>query len=342
MDVERTYSSAADKLGTSSTPFGGDLKKNLVRIDTYFDLNPTDPFYYQKLIRYSKGKSPEARYRLALRLEQSGWKDEAVLLYRQTAASASASLRGRAANAVRRLQSNPTAAGFLAPRAHSSNSSHPGKMDRIIKSVLICLFLFGTLLLLLYFYQDILNAAVTSARAVGTGLDLSASNPPLAVQAMAAYHEPPGTDDNHQEATPRSEPSAQLNALLLANGTIHAASHNHNGQERRMQNARTPGMNLDAVGQGGSAALPLTQAAANLVRTALCNYIEETGNPPANVEQLTADHPHNYLSFITVEPQSGSNRVVSRFDGAGGWVYQPNAQSIRRCLHPTSHTAALA
>jgi hypothetical protein len=71
-----------------------------------------------------------------------------------------------------------------------------------------------------------------------------------------------------------------------------------------------------------------------MVRTALAAYKEDHGQVPSDVHELVADYPANYLSFVPVEPVSKSDRVVSSYDGSGGWVYRPLARELGAMFAP--------
>jgi lipoprotein-anchoring transpeptidase ErfK/SrfK len=81
---------------------------------------------------------------------------------------------------------------------------------------------------------------------------------------------------------------------------------------------------------------PLTGAASNLVRTALDSYIRDNKAPPSNIQDLLSGYPNNYLSFIPNEVESGSNLIVTDFDGSGGWVYHPQANTFANMFYPNT------
>jgi lipoprotein-anchoring transpeptidase ErfK/SrfK len=98
-----------------------------------------------------------------------------------------------------------------------------------------------------------------------------------------------------------------------------------------------------AISQQTKAGIPaLTTAASNLVKTALESFIYENKAPPAHIENLIADYPNNYLSFIPIEVQSGSNQVAAQFDGTGGWVYHPLADGLSNMFYPNISDEATA
>ena len=79
---------------------------------------------------------------------------------------------------------------------------------------------------------------------------------------------------------------------------------------------------------------PLTLVSSNLVRTALQTYHKENGYFPPTIAQLMGDFPNNFLQFIPLEPVSGINRVVSAYDGDGGWVYDQFAIRLEEIFFP--------
>jgi lipoprotein-anchoring transpeptidase ErfK/SrfK len=81
-------------------------------------------------------------------------------------------------------------------------------------------------------------------------------------------------------------------------------------------------------------ALTAVKAAANYVRTALLAYRRDHGVLPPDIALLAADYPGNYVSFIPREPVSGSGRVVTAYDGTGGWVYDAGAAEAAASFYP--------
>jgi lipoprotein-anchoring transpeptidase ErfK/SrfK len=80
--------------------------------------------------------------------------------------------------------------------------------------------------------------------------------------------------------------------------------------------------------------LTRTEVGANLVRTALEAYILDNGSPPETLDKLVEDYPQNYLSFIPNEIRSGSNQIVKKYNGDGGWVFDPLAKQFSDMFYP--------
>ncbi|KGR77997.1 L,D-transpeptidase [Ureibacillus manganicus] len=74
-----------------------------------------------------------------------------------------------------------------------------------------------------------------------------------------------------------------------------------------------------------AATLPVDQDAFSLtiLRSAIYHYVLNTKQFPHSLEELTQPFPNNYLSSIPKDQQFSQNEIKQKYDGTGGWVYEP-------------------
>jgi tetratricopeptide (TPR) repeat protein len=300
-------------------------------------VNPSDPQYYEKMLRYANSTSPEVHYRLGQKYEREGNRAKAAEHYRQCLRQRSSDFSVLAARALRRLETVQTEAadGQVQP-LRGGSSRFPVRTVAVLLSLL---FMLSILLLVFTLRLDTVSATLSKLKPWGVGksvthetvelpyilyfpyaatekdiedtlykeaLAVGRSNPnrTVLVYGVAGENVP---QDRH--AVPLTNPNAATDAFAVA-------------QYQADQDSTVRIRFLNKEFQGASR---LTQFGTNLVRTALQAYIEDHGEAPADVRALASNYPDNYLSFIPVEPESGSDRIVSVYDGSGGWVYRPSA-----------------
>lgn len=64
------------------------------------------------------------------------------------------------------------------------------------------------------------------------------------------------------------------------------------------------------------------EPALTYLRTAVWGYYRLNGTFPNRLEELAGPFPANYISGIPPDPVFGERKVVSQWDGTGGWVYE--------------------
>lgn len=78
-----------------------------------------------------------------------------------------------------------------------------------------------------------------------------------------------------------------------------------------------------ASATGGVDAVPMSgEPGLTYLRTAVLGYYRLNGTFPEQLEALAGSFPDNYISGIPPDPVFGERKVVARWDGTGGWVYE--------------------
>lgn len=302
-------------------------------------LNRSDPLYYEKLLRYSASVSPEAHYRLGQKYEREGKHKKAAEHYRQSMRQRSSDFAVLAARALRRLETGQ--AGESQERYESATTVRTSRFPvRTLAVLLALLLMLSVFLIVLTLRLDNVSATLSGLKIWGVGknvthesvelpyvlyfpysasekeiedklykesLELGRSNPGQAVlvYGLAGEYTAP-----EQHAVPMTNPDAAAKAFAVA----------------QYQSDLDRTVRIRFLNKEFRNLKPLTEVGANLVRTALQAYVDDHGEAPPDIRELVADYPANYLSFIPVEPISNSDRIVSVYDGTGGWVYRSKAE----------------
>lgn len=331
--------------------FNNHLKSNLVHLHKNIYMNRTDPLYYEKILNFSDPKSSEAHYMLAQKYETKGNTAKALFHYKEAANDKDSAFYPKAKDRIRQIQ-RPVLSKPIAPLAPVL----PKQAFR--KTPLFILLLCNLVLIFMLFNLNTIRAVVSSAVHGKVGMEvvyetvdtpyviyiplneakdkiesilyrktseIGKLNPKHNIQLYGIK-----TNDPSLQGTiaPLTRESLKSTAFVIAqyNASIDQAVkiQFQNNEASRVFQLQQPDL-----------AIPiLTQAASNLVRSALSAYLNENKAPPAQIENLTSDYPNNYLSFIPNEIQSASNRVIDHFDGSGGWVYHPQSAEPSSMFYP--------
>jgi tetratricopeptide (TPR) repeat protein len=318
------------------------LKSHLIHFHKNLYISRSDPRYYEKVVRFLDPSSPEAHFRLAQKYEAESNRVKAIQHYRASMKRYPSDYYYRAASAIRRLET-PAPDGQPAEQT-TSGTQLPFKA---LAGLLLFLILFNAVLLLLLFHSGALGRTVSTLKFWDVGkevayetveqpyamyfaggadpkeveqalyehtLQLGRSNPNRAVIVYGLTAESGPVDG---QAYPLTDPDRAKLAFVEAR---YYAAQDQNVSIRflsvKPDSAKSPQL---------TESQSLTMAGANYVRTALFAYKRDHGSFPDRIERLAADYPGNYMSFVPREPASGKSDVVSRYDGKGGWVYDPEA-----------------
>jgi lipoprotein-anchoring transpeptidase ErfK/SrfK len=354
--VQNDDETASDEL--KNTPaearFNSPLKSNLVHLHKNLYLNRTDPLYYEKILRYSDPKSPEAHYKLAQRYEEEGNSPKALLHYQEAAKNNASPFYAKARDSIRRLQINKTRIELPMRIIPAIIPTPPEKMPSSTKILLMSVIIFNLLLLFSLLNMDTIRAIISSVKNWSVGMEVvyETVDVPYLIYITAGTPNDKIEKTLYSKAAEMGKQQPKLNiqlygimttdttlsgkiipltSELLKSSAFVIAQYNASVD----QSVKIQYQNND-LPMTKQRADPLTGAASNLVRTALDSYIHDTHSPPNNIEGLLSDYPNNYLSFIPNEAQSGSNKIVSAFDGSGGWVYHPKANTLSTMFYPNT------
>jgi lipoprotein-anchoring transpeptidase ErfK/SrfK len=352
--------SSEEKPIFSEARFNNHLKSNLMHLSKNLYLNRTDPLYYEKILRYSDPKSPEAHYHLAQKYEKAGDTVKALLHYQEAAKDSSSAFYANARDSIRRVNNKINPLQTLSRSNPPILVEVPRRMPKSSKILLTSIILFNLVLLLSLLNIDTLRSVVSSVKHASVGMDViyETVDVPYLIYINSDMPIDKIEKTMYTRASEMGKQKPNLNIQLYGISTTNptligkivplsgehlkaasfvVAQYNasvdtavkiqfRNTETQKPAESQKP---IDPVP-------PLTMAASNIVRTALQSYIAENKTPPSQINHLLSSFPNNYLSFIPNESQSGSNQVVETFDGNGGWVYKPSAKELSLMFYPNT------
>jgi hypothetical protein len=328
--------------------FDNHFKKNLVNINKNIYINPSDPLYCEKVIRYIDPHSPEAHYMLGQKHEQKNSFSTALFHYKKAARFHSPYYL-KAKHSIIEIENK------LQGRAlEQSSSTNPSRshIPMFVKSLIVFLLLFNILLLLFMFGSNPIRSTVSSVKQWTIGMDVVYESIDVPYTFYLPFDEPIDQIEKtlYHKAVEMGKDQPNQNLQLYGILTtdqklLHKVLPltNHQLKEKAFviveyhstldQSVKIRFLNAEFQKEQ-QGPLPLTFVSANLVRTALQSYIEEEGGPPTNIKNLMSDYPNNYISFIPNEAMSGKNQVLEKYDGQGGWVYNRLADNVSTMFYP--------
>lgn len=310
-------------------------------------LNRSDPMYYEKVLRYLDPASPEAHYRVGQKYESRGNFAKAADHYRQCLRQRSSDYANFASRALRRLEADPREnAEERREERPSAASGFPVKTAAFLLALILMM---SIVLLVLSLRPGSVSATLSALKIWGVGRTVMHET----VEVPYVFYFPYSASEKDIEDALFKETMelgrASPDRIVIVYGLA--------GESANREQRAFPMTNPDAAGKAFVVAQyqadqdrtvkirflnrdyrslrPVTsEVGANMVRTALAAYMKDHGRAPSDVHELAADYPANYLSFVPVEPASKSNRIVSVYDGAGGWVYRPSARELGAMFVP--------
>ncbi|PFA68067.1 hypothetical protein CN378_08120 [Bacillus sp. AFS015802] len=333
--------------------FDSHLKKNLLHIHKNIYLSKSDEYYHEKILRYHDPSSPEAHYLLGQKMEQKGHLVKAYKHY-QEAAGIYSPYYFKAKHACRNLEDQITEDIGQVPQPARTT------LPLTVKIMLFfLLFINMFLLILLFFFPSFSGAISSSLKMWNTGTDVVYEVEDLPYIMYFPEDTPKDEIEKslHDQSIRLGRDAKNKNILIYGVATndqklsfevlpLKSEAIQESSFVRAEYNStlndpvKIRFLNKSgAVLKGGPH--PLQFIGANLVRTALQSYMKNNGSPPDSLDQLVADYPDNYLSFIPNEATTGSNSISSTFSGSGGWVYNQEALTLSEMFYPNTPANAL-
>jgi len=316
------------------------LDDNLIHLNKNLFISPSDPQYYEKVIRYLDARSPEAHYNLGQSFRGKGNRQRALFHYKEVLKTYPSPYYSKANRAVYEMNHEQTAA--------IGEVKRKPLLPPFMKALLIALFVLNLILCSLFFIDSPVKKMISSLKVWPSGAEVTYETvdkpyimyfPPqvkqeemesaLQKQAIALTK-----DDPEQNVVLygliSSDARDQGKTLLLTNEALIKSAvvtaQYHPGSDRTVK--------IRFLNSQLNQHQPLSAIGANLVRTALAAYHKQYGVYPASVDALVQDYPQNFLSFIPVEPNSGTNGIHTASDESGGWVYDPFANELGHVFYP--------
>ncbi|CAM4322952.1 L,D-transpeptidase [Paenibacillus alkaliterrae] len=334
--------------------FGNHNKNNLIKLHKNLYINPSDPLYYEKVLRYQDAHSAEAHFRLGQKHESNGSLSGALAHYKEASRDLYSPYSVKAKEAIRRIERDrqpqrdqPLTAGHAAP------GSVPSSASKWNKRLLIALLLAILVLFMIGPGMKPVKTIVSSLMPPKVGLDVLYESIDVPFIVYIQRDEPNDKIERllHRRALDmsRTMPSQNIQlygifttnpeksgqAIPLANDKLKesaAVLAEYNASVDPNVRIRFLHPDYQQAQQPGSS--PLLSIGTNLVRTALQTYMADNGRPPNSLDQLTGDYPDNYLSFIPNEAGTGTNRVHGSYNGTGGWVYNNDTADVEKMFFP--------
>lgn len=333
--------------------FDSHLKKDLLHIHKNIYLSKSDENYHEKILRYHDPSSPEAHYLLGQKMEQNGMLVKAYKHYKE-AADVYSPYYFKARHACKLLENQIT--------EDNGQVQQPDKtsLPRYVKVILFSLlFINACLLILLFLYPSFSRSISSSLKMWSTGTDVVYETEDLPYVIYFPENTPKdeiestlhdqsirlGRDAKNKNiliyGVMATDPKLSFEVFPLKSDAIQESSF----VRAEYNSTLDEPVKIRFLNKGDSASkgdlYPMQFIGANLVRTALQSYIKDNGFPPESLDQLVADFPDNYLSFIPNEAATGSNAISSTFSGVGGWVYNQKAVTMAEMFYPNSPPAPL-
>ncbi|MEI7026850.1 L,D-transpeptidase family protein [Paenibacillus sp. y28] len=333
------------------------LKSKLNRVKSNLYIHPSDPQYYEKVIRFVDPHSPEAHYRVGEKLLQQGNKQKAAIHF-QEAAKHPSPFNYMARKELIRMQPQPVqpvsleryAASKRASRsaAAADESARRQLSGRQMVPFILMLAVFAVLIVYLlqspHFNRTVVSKAGLSE--VGRNVVYETTELPYVIYFEEGEDKAQIEKTLHQKALDLSagypDRKLMIYGLRTQDKSLLHKAQPMNGEKWKdlafvvvnyfpaVDKAvnirfldRSQVISLGEEEGGGAGGRRLLVYAVNSVRTALAQYMADYGRPPARIEDLVRPYPDNYLSFLPREPLTGSLEVSGQWDGRGGWVYRP-------------------
>ncbi|WP_187274564.1 L,D-transpeptidase family protein [Paenibacillus sp. N3.4] len=316
------------------------LDENLIHLHKNFFISSGDPQYYEKVLRYLDANSPEAHYKMGQKYQMNGNRKRAMFHYKEVLKTYPSPFYSAANRAIHLLdqQHAAHAAGLetVFPKAKKQ------LLPPFMKILLLVLFIVNLVLVMLFFGDTPIYKTISQLKVWNVGSDIvyeTVDTPYTMYFAPDAKNEAMETALHKQaialaQQTPKAniiiygivspDKGEQGKTLLLTNEELMKSAvviaQYHPASDRTV---KIRFLNSEFIKHQ-----PLSAIGANLVRTALQTYQNDHGRSPNALEALLEDYPHNYLSFIPIEVNSGSNGTSAVFNGEGGWVYDAGAGSL--------------
>ncbi|MCA1061076.1 L,D-transpeptidase [Rossellomorea aquimaris] len=328
--------------------FDSHLKKNLLHIHKNIYLSKSDEQYHEKILRYHDPSSPEAHYLLGQKMEEKGLLVKAYKHY-QEAANIYSPYYFKAKQACRLLEDQIT--GDMGQVQKPAKAFLPFYAKVILCTLLI---INVCLLILLFLFPSFSSTISSSLKMWNTGTDVVYETEDLPYVMYFPANTPKDKIEKslHDQSIRLGRDVKNKNILIYGVSTTDSklsfevlplksrSIEESSFVKAEYNSALSEPVKIRFLNNGKEAfsvdPSPLSFIGANVVRTALQSYMKDKGMPPERLNQLVADYPDNYLSFIPNEATTGSNSVSSSFTGSGGWVYNHEAAAMADMFYPNT------
>ncbi|UJF35866.1 tetratricopeptide repeat protein [Paenibacillus hexagrammi] len=311
--------------------FRNHLDDHLVHLHKNLYISPSDPMYYDKVIRYVDPNSPEAHYKLGQRYQASGNRKRAIFHYKQVLKTYPSPFYSAANRAIYELENSHTALMETAAAAEAGHARKP-ILPPFMKTLLIVLFIVNLMLLTLFFGDKAIGTTVSRLMKWGTGSSVTYET----VDVPYIMYISPDTAKSdlestlHKKALELSDDLPDQNIMIYG---LAATSRGDIGKTVLLTNdemmksafviaeyhpATDSTVKIRFLNPQYSQHQPQSALGANFVRTALESYRSDHGYLPSSLEELFQSYPDNYISFIPLEAVSGSADISPIYDGTGG------------------------
>ncbi|BFT71766.1 L,D-transpeptidase family protein [Paenibacillus sp. P36] len=328
--------------------FRNHLDDNLIHLRKNLFISPSDPMYYEKVIRYLDATSPEAHYKIGQKFQKRGNFKRAIFHYKEVLRTYPSPFYSAANRAIRDIEGEKAAHAMNMQQAFPEEAK--GILPPFMKTLLIVLLVLNLLLIVLFAGSNPLYKTISTMKVWGAGSDITYET----VDAPFVMYIAPETENKAIETALHKQALDLAKEMPKTNILIYGVISQDNTAQGKTMLLRDEGLTKSAVvvaeyhpatdeavkirflNTEFGKHQPLSAIGANLVRTALEAYTKDHGSPPARLDALLQDYPNNYLSFIPMEATTGSNGISEAFTGDGGWVYAPDAANPSRMFYANS------
>ncbi|MEC0232487.1 L,D-transpeptidase [Paenibacillus alba] len=317
--------------------FRNHLDDNLIHLHKNFFVSPSDPQYYEKVIRYLDANSPEAHFKIGQKFQLKGNVKRAVFHYKEVLRTYPSPFYSAANRAIQHLDQQQAA------HAASLQLAFPGKnkplLPPFMKTLLLVLLVLNLMLVLLFVGDSPIYKTISKMKVWGVGSNITYETVDL---PFVMYLAPDTKNEEIENALHKQAlvlADEMPNRSILIYGVV-SLDNTNKGKTMLLTNdaltksaivvaqyypASDNSVRIRFLNSEYDKHQPLSAIGANLVRTALEGYKKDHGEAPVSLESLLQDYPNNYLSFIPIEAETGSNEVSAAYNGQGGWVYDGKA-----------------
>ncbi|NOU85801.1 L,D-transpeptidase family protein [Paenibacillus sp. LMG 31460] len=328
-----------------SQRFRNHLDDNLIHLHKNLFISPSDPQYYEKVIRYIDANSPEAHYKIGQKFHLKGNLKRAIFHYKEVLRTYPSPFYSAANRAIRELDQQQ------AEHAASMEKAFPETEKRLLppfmKTMLIVLFVLNLMLVFLFVGDAPIYKAISKMKVWGVGSEITYETMDV---PFIMYLDPDTQNEDIETALHKQalELAKEMpNSSILIYGIVSQDNVNK-GKTMLLTNdeltksaiviaqyhpATDRTVRIRFLNSEFEKHQPLSAIGANLVRTALESYRIDHGRAPVNLNALLQDYPNNYLSFIPLEAVTSSNDISTDYNGRGGWVYDSSAADVEQMFY---------
>lgn len=317
--------------------FRNHLDDHLIHLRKNLFISPSDPMYYEKVIRYLDATSPEAHYKIGQKFQRKGNLKRALFHYKEVLRTYPSPFYSAAGRAIHQIEAEQSAHALQLQQAFPDERKP--LLPPFMKMLLLVLLVLNLLVLLFFAGKQPLYKTISAMKAWGTGSSITYET----VDAPFVMYIAPETQEEALETELHKMALELAKEMPKTNIVIYGVLSQDAANQGKTLLLRDEGLTQNAIvvaqyhpetdetvrirflNAEFEKHQPLSAIGANLVRTALEAYIKDHGNAPERLESLLGDYPNNYLSFIPLEGSTGSNGVLASYNGQGGWVYEPGA-----------------